>query len=526
MSSSGRIFYGGSVDPNAYGAVGDGVADDSTALNAALASTSAGAVVTLEPGKTYAVGSSVILPSAAVLNLNGAKLLQKKPAPFAMVKPASGSAIVNGQLIGLGTDYVPGQASPQAIGVDINGATRVRMSDLFLGNVAGAAVRFTSALSCTWDNVEVAGVAAYGTTISALDNACYGFYIGGGCSRLAGERTHIHDSSIGLIQSLDNSYLQLTDTDVHDIPGQHGIYLQCDTGLVVQGADLRNINLNGVKLQMGALFSSDLLGSHFQSINAENCGDVGLSINNTDPALTYKHRNVVVDGLTASGCGRAFYIGSVRGGSVGQIEAFNTLHAAITVLDTQDVEFWSLASETSGEQGLFVSSVANGSNQRLTFRDTRVDNAANANVANTQYGVHVGQGSDITLDELRVTASNGTMTYGLFNSDAVGQPSMAVRNAKLSGDTGTSARLAAGPVALGEWRNNVLSGSALFFPTSLPIPGDGLAGSDLVATAAPTSGTWPAGKRCRNSAPAVGTPKAWVCTAAGTPGTWVSEGNL
>lgn len=42
----------------------------------------------------------------------------------------------------------------------------------------------------------------------------------------------------------------------------------------------------------------------------------------------------------------------------------------------------------------------------------------------------------------------------------------------------------------------------------------------------PSLGTWAVGDRCVNSAPAVGSPKAWACTVAGTPGTWVSEGNL
>ena len=37
---------------------------------------------------------------------------------------------------------------------------------------------------------------------------------------------------------------------------------------------------------------------------------------------------------------------------------------------------------------------------------------------------------------------------------------------------------------------------------------------------------WNVGDRAIFSAPTVGLPKAWVCTVAGTPGTWVSEGNL
>ncbi len=45
-------------------------------------------------------------------------------------------------------------------------------------------------------------------------------------------------------------------------------------------------------------------------------------------------------------------------------------------------------------------------------------------------------------------------------------------------------------------------------------------------TAAPTVGQWNRGDRVINNTPTVGQPKAWACTVAGTPGTWVSEGNL
>ena len=45
-------------------------------------------------------------------------------------------------------------------------------------------------------------------------------------------------------------------------------------------------------------------------------------------------------------------------------------------------------------------------------------------------------------------------------------------------------------------------------------------------TAAPSTGTHAQGDRVINSMPAVGQPKGWICTVAGTPGTWVSEGTL
>lgn len=47
-----------------------------------------------------------------------------------------------------------------------------------------------------------------------------------------------------------------------------------------------------------------------------------------------------------------------------------------------------------------------------------------------------------------------------------------------------------------------------------------------IGTAAPTVGAWEIGDRVMRSPPAAGSPKAWSCTVAGSPGTWVSEGNL
>jgi len=45
-------------------------------------------------------------------------------------------------------------------------------------------------------------------------------------------------------------------------------------------------------------------------------------------------------------------------------------------------------------------------------------------------------------------------------------------------------------------------------------------------TAAPATGRWAVGDRSTNTTPVVGQPKGWMCTVAGTPGTWVSTGNL
>lgn len=45
-------------------------------------------------------------------------------------------------------------------------------------------------------------------------------------------------------------------------------------------------------------------------------------------------------------------------------------------------------------------------------------------------------------------------------------------------------------------------------------------------TTSPVVGFFKKGDVVKNSAPATGSPRGWVCTASGTPGSWVSEGNL
>lgn len=53
-------------------------------------------------------------------------------------------------------------------------------------------------------------------------------------------------------------------------------------------------------------------------------------------------------------------------------------------------------------------------------------------------------------------------------------------------------------------------------------------GLGMFASASPSTaaGYLRAGMRVTNSAPTIGSPRGWLCTVAGNPGTWVSEGNL
>jgi len=48
----------------------------------------------------------------------------------------------------------------------------------------------------------------------------------------------------------------------------------------------------------------------------------------------------------------------------------------------------------------------------------------------------------------------------------------------------------------------------------------------VVGAAAPTTGAWGQGDYMKQATPSFGQPKGWYCTVTGSPGTWVSEGTL
>lgn len=58
------------------------------------------------------------------------------------------------------------------------------------------------------------------------------------------------------------------------------------------------------------------------------------------------------------------------------------------------------------------------------------------------------------------------------------------------------------------------------------LQGYGTANIQTSGPASPTTGTWAVGDRVLNSTPSVGTSKGWVCTTAGAPGSFTSEGPL
>jgi hypothetical protein len=493
-----------------------GTGDQTATLNAFLGASSPLGIKKLSGSAS--VSGTVAVPAGAYVDATAATITQTGSGQTT-VTLAAGATLRGGTLTGKATDYTPGtNVTPTAIGVKVNGAGAA-VSGVTLTNHAGAGVYLAAgAADARLSDLKISAPAL---TIPAGDSACFGIYINAGCTGVSVRGFEISNVSIGVIGSNDSARLHIQGGRIHDIPGQHGIYVQNGDGLHIENVGLRTIGLNAVKLQMTTANTGDCAGASFASITVDGAGDCGLTINNTDTALTYKHRSYVINGLTVSNTPRGLYLASVRGATVAGLSIYNTTREGVTLLDAQDVVMDGIALDTIGRSGVRFTGVTNGSNDRVTLTNLRTRNtgAANPGGGNAS-GVYVNQCANLTIDGWEATAPNGFVDYTLWFASVVAgeQSTFKLRNADLADATsGYEIRLATGPLAVREFDNILLAAKqVLNYPAALVTRVGSVGVNTVYQSSAVPSGVGVRGDICWNSTPAAAGVPGWVCTAVGT----------
>jgi hypothetical protein len=514
MVDSGRTLYGGT---NGTATIQATTSDQTEALNAFLATTTPLGVKRLVG--SFTVSDKVTIPAGTYVDGSAGATITQTGTGKTTIELGAGATLFGATLVGKATDYVAGTANPVAIGVRVTGSGAT-VANCTITNHAGAGVY--GAAGATFLTITDTEISAPALTIPANDAACFGVYLNVGCTSPTLRGLHIHDVSIGIITSVDTTRTVIQNCRVHDVKGQHALYLQNAVSLHVENVAINTVALNGVKVQMFASNTEDGVGAVIANVTVDGAGDAGVTLNNTDAALTRKYRALTLSNVAVSNCVRAFYLGSVRTATLHNLVAYNCSSDGLTLLDCWDVNA-TVNLDTIGRVGARVTSVTNGSNQRITLGGL-IRNPANANVASNIYGVYVADATDLTLDGLRVSATNGIMQYGVFFAGG-DQKSFTMRRCDLSGSTGTDVRLLAGPVRVKEWNNNYLAGSVLNFPTAFATrTGSKGLTSQYVINALPTADVFRVGDELSNGSPAVGSPKGWICTTAGGAhgGTWAA----
>ena len=503
-------------------AVADDTADDTAALNADLTA-AAGGILYLRP-KTYRVAGALTVPANTTLtSLSGRAIIRQTGVNFKTLTVGSNVTISGISFIGRGAaGYNPVSETNEVL-IHADTVTNLKVTNCTFTGIGSMGIRLLNATDVTIDGCVFVGPGT--PTITALDGVCYGILVGAGSFRVRITKCDLSELCQGILQALNGQDLTIDNCKVHEIRGQHGLYISSGIGLMVTNITIANTAANGIKIQLGSTTTADSSGMVVSNIMASGVGDTALIVYNVDPALTRKFTGSSISNITAINCYRGLYLGSLRGAVVTNVTVRTTTREAITVLDCWDLNISGAVLNESGYDAVKVTSVTNGTNARIRLSNMTIRNPATGNVAANLYGIAVYDCTDLTVENVQVSATNGFMVYGLFFA-AGDQTTFILRNSTFAGDTGVSVRLLAA-TALKEWANNQVTGTITNYPTTTPTRIGGRGPFTLyAATAIPTAGTFKVGDECANLTPVVGSPKAWLCTVAGTPGTWVSTGNL
>lgn len=457
-----------------YGALGDGSTDDTTAIGSAItAAIAAKGVVFFPPGTYMSQGHTLTGASGIGFEMQGTlKRVNSGPATALLFfsgcsNVTAGTIRTDGNIANNGVTVAVGKQD-----VTLDGCTNVTIGQILSTNTASDSLYITNACS----KIRVGYVSSICTSATGRNAVSIiqgdGIIIGDiysvntGTNLMPGGLDIEPNSSANTVNNVHIGSLTYTGV------GTQGLSLYSQYGQIITNVSIGRVILH--KLSGTASGANDVYFAGVKNLYVgyiQHLNDVGTN-----------------QAVNIDNCDNINVTMNVNGGLKG-------VQLGPTAAVTNFKLFGSITGTAS--HGLYIYAASNG------LIDMNIKNVANGfvncvkNVAGTSDNVRFrGDWSKASTGSQVMSASG--LTTG-------------VTNWVLDG------------LDLRGWASGTLfqNGSVLQGLVKLNCRGVNF------GTAAPTgTDQWGVGDEVKNSAPAVGSPKAWVCTVAGTPGTWVSTGNL
>lgn len=308
-------------------------------------------------------------------------------------------------------------------------------------NCASAGIAIFGGSNILIDSPTIEGTHLFGSPIPLLGNFQAGVYIRdeatyGICDNLRIPNADISGVAQGVLSELYSAASVISrahsipNANIHDIPGQHGFYIQggavnCD------GAVLTNIGLAGVKIQ-SADANAAIRSFSAQGVTASGIGSNLFEMNNTG---TGSVNGVLLSG-TVDGCAVGLAVNGTIRDLRCDIVCTNVTSNAVLVQGSgaKDLDI-KVTAQTVGDAGVVVTAT-NASGIRITPVIRECNQTGPAGTA----GVLLQSASaDVVLIDPECTDTSGKMTYGIFHSTLGG--TMKIRGSvTVSGATDTGVR--------------------------------------------------------------------------------------
>lgn len=511
------------LTPQSYGAVGDGICDDTEALQKLL---DCSLYIKLGcPANVYRITCSLTLRNGHMIQGNGATIKQTSPQTVMFDCVGMSDITISGGVF-VGLKEVPYINSPssRAICIDAASATNIKVNaNKFIDWCYSPIMSNLPLSGCYFTDNIVIGPGAGVLSDVNYRNTSGATLIG---TDIYVSRNKITATAQGLIVGQGSVNVTVTGNIIHDTINEHGMYI--DTGVrsvSITGNVIRNtgVNGNGIKVQHYDSFGLSPESISITGNSIVNVGAHGILVINTSTGIGGLYAQAVtITGnsiYTVGGNGiDARYIrnGTVSGNTIDSCNYFG-----INVSRSQSLVVNNNSVRMTQQCGIFD----DGTSGDIAYNSNLVVLAGMAGNSNNglSTGIFIASGTEYSIQNNIVRGDPTKMQYGLW---VVGgdQSSIDVRGNTLTGAKDYGARFAGTPLRY--FGENVLRG-LLGNDRGYNIPESLQRGSEenlYFGTHFPTSGSWPQGAKVISRYPLASGFVGWVCVVGGSPGTWRTYG--
>lgn len=485
-----------------FGAVGDGVTNDTAAIQAAINAANG----VFFPSGNYLVNAQIDLKSDLLLfGEGGSKIsLAAGVTPYVL----RGSATDNVTIRDL---EIEGNGASGFSTVYITNATNVTVDNCVITKSGATALYFVGCLFAKVQNCTLSNNFYYGLEFRDCD----------GCKAIA------------------NQCFANGDTGVATSAGGRGIMLWRSRGCYIAGnrfvanteygfriySEATDTTTSNFNVVTGNVFADNIRcdlvlydeGAAFSFVAHNTISDnvIHRSVDTTDVDSacilhgdfnTYDNNHVIKTGAFGTDCG------------------FNFFNANYCTISNCSVYNMDVAFSTSSSTNITIDNCfGNAVGKGLTIPTEGII------VRNSKF-LHGGPGAtDVCINNVPATGKNfyeNNFISGFWQGITLGDQAVAIFGNTTVGSTNAGLRKTGNVTATIDAANNSWDNANPFILSAYARTGSTHDQAVIKFLAAPTILTWTRGDQCWNEEPAVGQPIGWLCTVAGTPGTWVAMQNL